>query len=126
MSFINRQLIELTTAVGGAATGYTAVVQGLIEKIEYVPDGTAPYDTGVDATFTEEDTGAPILTWTNVGTVQARKYPRDPTHDNIGAASLYAAAGEPVESRIPVSGRIKLVLAQGADAKVGKFYIYLS
>lgn len=126
MAFINRQLLELTTDASGDATGFTPVVQGLVEKIEYVPDGTAPYATGVDATFTEEDSGAPILTWTNVGTTQARKYPRDPTHDNIGAASLYAAAGEPVESRIPVTGRIKLVLAQGGDTKVGKFYVYLS
>lgn len=126
MAFINRQKIQLTTDGAGAATGYSEAVRGYVEKIEYVPDGTAPYDTTVDATFTEEDTGAPVLTWTNVGTAQARKHPRSATHDEVGAASLYAAAGEPVEARIPVFGRVKLVLAQGGAAKIGTFYVYMS
>lgn len=121
---VKRYAVAITTATGGAGTGYTSGdVRGLIHTIQYVADGTAPYENTVDVTITAEDTALPILSLTDVAAAFTYR-PRAAVHDTSGNASLYAAAGEAVEDYIAVHGeRVKIVLAQGGDAKTGTFYV---
>lgn len=121
---VKRYPVTITTATGGAGTGYTSGdVRGVIDSIQYVPHGTTPYANTVDVTITAEDTGTPILAVINV--LAAFTYrPRAAGHDTSGAALLYAAGGTAVTVPIAVVGeRVKIVLAQGGDAKVGTFYV---
>lgn len=129
MSFINRiKIANLITDASGDATGYadTGHSGGLLSAIRYVVDGTSPYDTGADFTITEEDTGQALLTVTNSGTSSVTYYPRAATVSTANAALLYAAGGTAVSDLMPVAGRIKVVVAQGGNAKIGNFYLYLT
>ena len=124
MSYLSRFAVPVTTDAAGAATAYTGKVtlaaQGLLWAVYYVPDATVPLDTGADITITEEDTGKAILTITNLGTVAVEKVPRVQACDPTGAAitGVYDLAA--------VQGRIKIVVAQGGNAKAGTFYVYVA
>lgn len=122
--FCQSYTVSVTTASDGTATAYTgAVVNGRILTVIYVKDGTAPYDAGVDFTITTETTLQNVWVESNVN-ASKNVAPRQATHDTAGVASLYAAAGEPVETPVWAAGeRIKIVLAQGGNAKVGAFTI---
>ena len=129
MSFINRvKIANLTTDASGDVTGYadTGHSGGMLSAIRYVVDGTSPYDTGVDFTITEEDTGQAIITVTNAGTASLSLYPRIATVSTANAALLYAAGGAAVSDLMPIAGRIKVVVAQGGNTKIGNFYFYLA
>lgn len=110
------------TDSGGAATYYTPYVSGYVHTVEYVIDGTIPYTSGaVDMTITAEATGETILTATDVS-ASFVKAPRQPIHSTAGVAALYAAAGTAVFERIGLGrDRIKIVIAQGGNAKQGRF-----
>lgn len=121
MPHFERHTISLTTDSGGAVTAYTlGPVNGSIVSIQYVKTDFAD---GVDFTVTGETTGLAIWTGTNVN-ASTTVAPRQATHDTSGVASLYAAAGEPVEDRIAVvDERIKVAVASGGDTKTGTLYI---
>jgi hypothetical protein len=124
--YVQRHEVLLTTDGSGAATGYTPVVTGSISTIQYVPDGTAPYDNTVDFTITAEVTGQAVLSKSNVAAAFTAA-PRQPTHDTAGAAALYAAGGTAVNDSICVANdRIKIVLAQGGASKTGRFFVTLN
>lgn len=121
---VRRYTVAITTNGSGVGTGYTSGdVRGRIHSLQYVPSGSVPYAATVDMTITGEDTGLAILSLTDVS--GAFTYaPRMATHDVLGAASLYAAAGEPVEDHLVVSGeRVKIAIAQGDASKSGTFYV---
>lgn len=122
--FVQSYTVSVTTAADGTATAYTgAVVNGRILTVVYAKDGTTPYDAGVDFTITTESTTQNVWVESNVNASKTVA-PRQATHDTIGVASLYAAAGEPVETFVwAAAERIKIVLAQGGNAKVGAFTI---
>lgn len=114
--------VAITTASDGSATEYLGPFTGYLNRIVYTKTDFA---TGVDFTATIESTGENVWTATNQD-ASAVKAPRTPTHDGVGAASLYAAGGEPVEDKILlVRDRIKIVIAQGGNAKVGTFKAYI-
>lgn len=115
--------ILITTASNGSATVYSEPFVGMIEQLLYVPGSL---DTGTDLTITDEATGLSILTATNVGTSAVRYSPRTPTIDASNAASLYAATGEPVETRMAVVSRVKVVVADGGNTKAGRLYVVWS
>jgi hypothetical protein len=119
MSFANTESVTVTTIADGSATAYTAEnYNGRIINVVYTKTDFA--DT-VDFTITTEDTAQNVWVESNV-TASAAKAPRQATHDAVGAASLYAAAGEPVEDYIwMVNERLKIVIASGGDAKTGAF-----
>lgn len=121
---VKRFTIAATTDASGDATVYSSSdVRGRIHSIQYVPSGTAEFANTVDFTITGEDTGIAILSQTDVSAAFTL-FPRAATHDTSGNASLYAAAGEPVEDHIAVSQeRVKIVVAQGGDTKSGAFYL---
>ena len=119
--YARRHTVSVTTAADGSATAYTpTTVNGRILSIQYVK---TDFDNGVDFTITTETTGQGLWTDTNVNASET-VCPRQPTHDAVGAASLYAAGGEPVEDFIYVADeRVKIVIAQGGNVKTGTFYI---
>ncbi len=118
--FVRRYQVDVTTESDGTATAYSDVVNGRIISIQYEKDDFAD---GVDFTITTETTGQNLWTDENVN-ASAQRAPRQPTHANDGSASLYAAGGEPVEDYYAVDNeRIKIVIAEGGNAKSGTFYI---
>jgi hypothetical protein len=113
---IQRVGITLTTAADGSCTAYSATaVAGLVIGYAYVRGDLDNATT--DITVTEEDTAAALLTLTNV-TASARYRPRVATHDVTGSAT--GALDAPA-----VVGRIKVVVAQGGNAKTGTLYVYI-
>lgn len=122
---MDRYVVSITTNASGAATSYTgSAVSGRIDSIRYVPHATTPLDTGADLVISGEDSGAPILTITNIGTSAVTFAPRQAVCGVTGTASLYAADGTAVQDRIGVANeRIKIVTANGGDALSGKIHI---
>jgi|TARA_Y100000310_G_scaffold134899_2_gene133809 hypothetical protein len=122
MSYAQRHAVTLTTIADGSVTGYTPVVTGRISQLRYVKTDFAD---GVDFTITVEGTGETVWTDTNINASETVA-PRQATHDTAGDASLYAAAGEPVEDYIAVADdRIKIVVASGGDTKTGVIHVVL-
>ena len=122
MSFAERHVVTVTTDASGDGTGYTPVVTGRILAIHYVKDD---YDAGVDFTITAEATGETIWQESNVNASKTVA-PRQPTHATDGTASLYAAAGEPVEDYIALAAdRVQIVVANGGDTKSGTFHVVI-
>ncbi len=100
MSVLTRHTVSITTDASGDGTGFTPIVMGRVINVIYTKDGTTPYDNGVDFTITLEASGQAVWTGTDVNAT-VTVAPRQATHDTVGAASLYAAAGEPVEHLQP-------------------------
>lgn len=124
--FINLQTVAVTTNGSGAATEYTSVVTGCVAQVHYIPDGTAPLDTGADLDITLETTGVIVANHDNIGTSAFTRVYLQATHAADGSASLYAGSGEPVEAPICVANdRLKVVIANGASTKSGTFYIWV-
>ena len=120
MSFPQVQTVTIVTNASGDGTGYTSTVRGKIISISYVK---TDYADTVDFTITTEDTVQNVWVEANV-TAAKTVAPRQATHDLVGAASLYAAAGEPVEDHVRACGeRIKIVVGSGGDTKTGAFRV---
>lgn len=117
--YAQRKSVTVTTAADGSATAYIDAMNGELRSIRYVKTDFA---AGVDFTITNETTGETIWTQNNVdATVSVQ--PRVPTHDTGGAASLYAAGGAAVNDRIVLANDwIKIVIANGGNAKTGAFH----
>lgn len=122
---MQRHVVSVTTDASGDVTAYTgAAVDGEVLSIRYVPHASTPLDTGGDITITGEDSGTAVVTITNIGVSAVTYAPRQATHTVAAAASLYAGGGLAVNDRIAIAGeRIKVVVAAGGNAKLGKFHI---
>ena len=122
--YAERHVVTVVTDADGAATAYTSVpVTGRLLSIQYVKDGTAPYTDGVDFVVTGNITGLVLWDEDNVN-ASCLRAPRQPTHDNLGVASLHAAGGEPVEDHYVLANeQIKIVIAAGGATKTGTFNI---
>lgn len=120
MSYVERHTVAVTTESDGSATAYTPNITGRIHSVQYVKGNFA--DT-VDFTITTEKTAQNIWVDTNI-TASEVVFPRVPTHDTTGAASLYASGGEPVEDHLAIANeRVKIVIATGGNATTGTFHI---
>jgi hypothetical protein len=126
--FAEKRTIALVGSDAGTGTFYSDDIQyGRILSVRYIKDADAPLTSGTaDIVLTAENDGTPILTITDAA-ASATYYPRAATCDVTGAASLYAAAGEPVETLIPIcNDRIKVTIAQAGDAtKKGTIIVIL-
>lgn len=123
MAYAQVHTVAITTIADGSATAYTPVVTGRVSTIVYTKDDFA---AGVDFAITTEATLQGLWTESDVNASKTVA-PRQPTHDAIGAASLYAAAGEAVEDDIyVVNERIKFVIASGGDTKSGTFRVIMA
>ena len=117
---LRRHVVSVTTAADGSATAYSPYLSGYIHEIHYIKTDFAD---GVDFTITAEATGETIWTQSDVNAA-AVKAPRQPTHSNVGVAALFASGGTAVTDRIALGrDRVKLVIAQGGNAKSGAFHI---
>lgn len=123
---MKRYKVTVTTAADGTVTAYTPRLSGEIHQIEYVKDGSSGYANGVDFTITGEATGVGLWTQSDVN-ASAVVAPRQSTHSQAGVASLYAAGGTAVQARVALANdRVKIVLAQGGNAKVGVFHVLVA
>lgn len=120
---MRRAIVTVRTAADGSATAYSPGISGKIHSVHYIKDGSNAFADGVDFTITAENSGEGIWTETNVN-AQTVRYPRAPTHSQAGAAALYASGGVGVLDKIALAAdRVKVVIAQGGNAKDGKFYV---
>jgi hypothetical protein len=108
-----------TTAVGGAltVTAETAV-RGLLHAVEWI-DGA--FVDGVDAVLSVvRDDNAPdyvLLTLTDAN-IDLVYYPRE-LIDTVAGVEIAGNYAEPI-----INGRLKLVVADGGDAKAGGCIVY--
>lgn len=108
---------DIVTDASGDATVYLShglnrKPNGFLVCLKYTP-GTM--DTGADLTITGESSSIPILTVTNAGTSVVFFYPRALLNQVADAA-----AGASGTEFIPIKDeRIKVVVAQGGNAKAG-------
>lgn len=117
---LRRYAIAVTTASDGSATAYSPYLSGYIQDIQYVKTDFAD---GVDFTITAEAYGRTLWAENDVNAAAIRA-PRQPTHTTAGVASLYAAGGTAVNDKIALSrDRVKVVIAQGGNAKTGTFIV---
>ena len=112
-----------TTAVGGALTVTAGVkVEGLLYAVEWI-DGA--FVDGVDAVLSvvRDDDAADytLLTLTNAD-VDLVYYPRVIIHSEAGAALTGTSGGDRAQPII--NGFLKLVVADGGDAKAGGCIVY--
>lgn len=124
---MKRFKVTVTTAADGTAVAYSPRFSGEIHQIEYVKDtasaGANAFANGVDFVVSGEATGISLWSQNDVN-ASAVVAPRQPTHSQAGAASLYAAGGTAVQARIGMANdRVKIAIAQGGNAKVGAFHI---
>lgn len=118
-----REKVTITTDGAGAGSGSTPVMTGRIIDIQYVPNGSTPYDNTVDLTAVTDVTGRSVLSKSNIAAAFVAA-PRQPTHDTSGAALLYAAGGAAVCDHICIDNeRVTLTLAQGGATKTGDWYV---
>jgi uncharacterized protein (UPF0261 family) len=118
---VQRYSKTVTTDASGDAEEYTDQVNGYLSQIRYVKPGSGGYADTVDFTITSEETGETLWAQENV-TASATVAPRQAVHSTAGAALLYATDGEPVTDKIAVTGRIKIVIANGGNGGTGTFH----
>lgn len=120
--YVERHVVEVTTDASGDATAFTPTVTGRVLAIHYVKDDFA---TGVDFTITAEATGETI--WSEVDVNASKSVaPRAAIHTTAGVAALYAASGEEVVDKIGLANdRVKIVIANGGNAKSGTFHVVI-
>jgi hypothetical protein len=114
--------VTVVTAADGTVTAYSPRLSGEIQSVAYIKAGAGGYDDGVDFTITKESTGEGVWTESNVNASTTR-YPRAPTHSQVGAALLYAATFAVADKIGVANDRVKIVLAQGGNVKTGAFDI---
>lgn len=123
MAYAETESVTVTTDASGDATSYTSsLYTGSVRAMIYTK---STYDNGVDFTITGEKTGQTI--WTEAD-VNASKTicPKQATHSTAGVASLYVAAGTAVQADVVlVNERIRIVIAQGGNAKAGAFRVVI-
>jgi len=103
------------TITGDTSDQKVGPLEGLLHAI-YADKGTLAATT--DITITEAETAAPILTITNLA-ANLRYMPRDDVHTLAGAVQTQA------DERIPVSGDVRIVVAQGGAGTAGTLYFYV-
>ena len=119
-----RHAVALTTDASGDVTAYSPNITGRILGIRVVVPGSGGIEATSDFTITAETTGEQILTVANVNGSQSY-YPRVPTHKAAdGAAELFAAGGTNVRDYITLANdRVKIIVAQGGNAKTATVYV---
>lgn len=121
MSYVEKHTVQLTTATGGGATGYTPVVKGEIAAVRYVKHGTTPFASTADFTITTEDSAQNVWVDSNINASE-NVYP-------VVAGNLAGtgAASTLTERPVRAAGeRVKIVIAQGGNTKVGTFIVVVA
>lgn len=116
---IRRFIVPVTTASDGSATAYTPYLSGEVMQISYLK---TDYADGVDFTITGEAIDQTIWTESDVNAAK-NCFPRQQTNSTAGVA-LTLDGTRAATDRICLSrDRVKIVLAQGGNAKSGTFHV---
>ena len=121
MSYVEKHTVNVTTATGGGFTGYTPNVTGRIAAIRYVKDGTAPLASTADFTITTEDSAQNLWVDTNINASE-NVYP-------VLAGNIAGTGAASTLSEVPVYAaleRIKIVVAQGGNTKLGSITVVVA
>lgn len=114
----------VTTDASGNADELITVTAGKINAIYYVKHGSTPYDNGVDFTLTLNALGETVWAESNVNASTIRR-PRVVTHKTDGVAILDGSGNENREPIAIASDKVRVVIANGGNAKVGTFYVFI-
>lgn len=120
---VQRYSETVTTDASGDATAYTDPVNGYLSQIRYVKPGSGGYADTVDFTITSDETGETLWAQENV-TASATVAPRQAVHSTAGVGLVYAST-DVVPDKIAVTGRIKIVIANGGNGGVGTFHFMM-
>lgn len=118
---MRRIIVEITTAADGSATVKSPRVSGKIHSIRYEK---IDFADGVDFTVTADATGDTIWAQNNVNAA-ATIAPRQASHTTAGVAATLDGT---VAALVPVAlanDQIKVVVAQGGNAKTGKLHFLI-
>jgi hypothetical protein len=118
---MRRMKVTVTTAADGSATVFMPRLSGLVHQIHYIKTDFAD---GVDFTITSEETGQSLWTESNVNAA-AVKAPRQATHTQAGVAATLDGTVAALEPIGIANDRIKIVIAQGGNAKSGTFHFLI-
>jgi hypothetical protein len=117
---VRRFVVAMTVDASGDGTFYTPPVYGHLVSFRYVKNN---FTDGIDFVCTLETTGETLWAEDSVN-ASATRHPRAATHSTAGAASLYAAGGTAVNSRIAIGGdRIKIVVDGAGNATTGTLHV---
>lgn len=121
MAYFKSYAVAFTTDAAGDVTAHSgAAVNGRLSEVVYTY-GDA--DTGADVTITGRTTGKALLTITNAGTADVTWRPRGVVHSlaetGAGTAVTYDGTNELYEPIAVVDEEIKVVVANGGNAKAG-------
>ncbi len=121
MGYVKRHTVAVTTAADGSAEAYTPALTGRLVNIIYTKPVADSYTDGVDFAITAESSGIGLWTEDNVNASKTVS-PRQPTHTQVGVEN--DTAGDVTLGEIYLAqDRVKIVLAEGGNAKVGTFHI---
>jgi hypothetical protein len=110
-----RHTVALTTDASGDCTAYSPSVAGRVLAVIYTKNN---FDNGVDITVSTNTTLQTIVTLTDIN-ASAVKYPRVPVHDEAGVAATLDGTRAMREPVTAAGEEIKIVVAQGGNAKLG-------
>lgn len=115
MAFPQAESVTATTASGGSATVYTAVIRGRVLAVRYTK---VDFADGVDFTITTEESLQNVWVDTNINASEtvSPKLLNDGT-DGADLTAIY-------DHVRAFNERIKIVIAQGGNAKTGTFTVY--
>lgn len=119
--YAERHAVSLTTDASGDVTGYTPVVSGRVLAVQYVKND---FDNGADFAITGETSGLAILTLTDQNS-SATFYPRAGVCGPTGTALTYDGTRTVNEPVVVAGERVKVVVAQGGNAKSGTVYVVI-
>jgi hypothetical protein len=117
MSYAERHVVALTTNASGAVTAFTPPVTGRIAAVIYTKGN---FDNGADLTITVESTTQSLWTDTDVNASET-VYPLAVGNLGTGAASTL--------TEVPIfvaNDRVKVVVAQGGNAKTGTITVIVA
>lgn len=125
MAYLPVKLTGTTDASGDLTVTSTASYNGELCAVQWI-DGDLADGVGAVLSVTNTDAGVDytLLTLTAANN-DAFYLPRAATVDAAGAASLYASGGEAVNDKMPVVGKLKLVVSSGGNAKTGGCVVFL-
>lgn len=126
MGKVSLVTVAIETNGDGDFSVTVPVPDGRLLQYRYVPDGASPLATGADIDVVGATTGFVYVNQDNIGTSAFTKAPRQPVHDNAGAASLYADSGEPVEDHVFIGGeQLTVTIDEGGDTNLGTLYLWI-
>jgi hypothetical protein len=117
---VERFTVAAQTATGGGATVFSPPVTGRLASIIYTKDADNAFASTADFTVTVEETGEAVWAESNVNASK--------TVDPVRlAASTSGVAVSGVYGGIHVhNDRVKIVVAQGGNTRVGTFHVVVA